>query len=84
LGQFEAPERIKIIDPPSAPSLPVGPGMLIFLLAGLVGGIAVGIGMAAVTEFADQRLRHAEDFVLDTDIPVLGRLPRCTAQTLPA
>lgn len=84
LGQFEAPERIKIIDPPSAPSLPVGPGMLIFLLAGLVGGIAVGIGMAAVTEFADQRLRHAEDFAFDTDIPVLGRLPKCTAQTLPA
>ena len=55
-----------------------------FMKRALVGGIAIGIGMAAVTEFADQRLRHPEDFVFDTDIPVLGRLPKCTAQTLPA
>ncbi|MCU0818807.1 MAG: hypothetical protein MUF11_05775 [Beijerinckiaceae bacterium] len=76
LGRFEAPERIKIIDPPSVPVSPVGPGLVIFLLAGIVGGIAVGIGLAAITEFADQRLRLEEDFRTEAGLPMLGRVPR--------
>jgi uncharacterized protein involved in exopolysaccharide biosynthesis len=75
LGRFEAPERIKIIDPPSAPTVPVGPGLLIFLLGGLVGGIVLGLGLAALTEFADQRLRSEEDFARESGLPVLGRVP---------
>ncbi len=54
----------------------MGPGLLIFLLAGIVGGIATGIGLAAITEFADQRLRLEEDFSLPSGLPVLGRVPR--------
>ena len=84
LGRFEAPERIKIIDPPSSPSAPVGPGLLIFLLAGLLGGLIAGIGLAAMAEFADQRLRSDEDFIGETGIPVLGRLPRLDAGSLAA
>lgn len=76
LGRFEAPERIKVIDPPSVPVSPVGPGLLLYLLAGFVGGIAVGIGLAAITEFADQRLRLEQDFSSPSGLPVLGRLPR--------
>ncbi len=75
LGRFEAPERIKIIDPPSAPTVPVGPGLLIFLLGGRVGGIVLGLGLAALTEFADQRLRSEEDFTRESGLPVLGRVP---------
>lgn len=75
LGRFEAPERIKIIDPPSEPSAPVGPGLILFVLGGLIGGILIGIGLATVTEFADQRLRGEQDFTLDSGIPVLGRIP---------
>lgn len=79
LGRYEAPERIKIIDPPSAPTIPVGPGLLIFLLAGIVGGIVLGLGLAAITEFADQRLRSEEDFTRESGLPVLGRVPPKTA-----
>ncbi len=52
----------------------MGPGLVIFLLAGIVGGIAVGIGLAAITEFADQRLRLEEDFATEARLPVLGRV----------
>ena len=83
LGQFEAPERIKVIEPPSAPSVPVGPGLALFILGGLVGGIVLGIGIAAITEFADQRLRSDEHFIVLDTAPVLGRLPRLDGREIP-
>lgn len=82
LGRFEAPERIKIIDPPLEPSSPVGPGLILFVLGGLIGGILIGIGLATVAEIADQRLRSGEDFVLETSIPILGRIPTLPRQMI--
>ena len=82
LGRFEAPERIKMIDPPSEPNTPVGPGLILFILGGLVGGILIGAGLAVVSEIADQRLRAEEDFVQETGIPLLGRIPTLQRQMI--
>jgi polysaccharide chain length determinant protein (PEP-CTERM system associated) len=75
LGKFEAPERVKIIDPPQDPTIPTSPARILFVIAGIVGGLAIGIGLAIVAEMLDQRLRTSHDFTGITSVPVLGRLP---------
>ncbi|MFX8542916.1 GNVR domain-containing protein, partial [Acinetobacter baumannii] len=48
LGQFEAPDRVKVIDPAQDPTIPSSPPKIIFVIAGIVGGMVLGIGLAVV------------------------------------
>ena len=73
LGKFEAPERVKIIDAPVDPSAPTTPGRLLFVLAGLLGGLFMGIGLTVLAEIFDPRLRRLVDFEKAAGIPVLAR-----------
>lgn len=75
LGQFGMPERIKIIDAPADPSAPNSPPAILFILAGLVGALLLGAGLATVTEVLDPTLRQASDFSAILGVPVLARLP---------
>lgn len=73
LGKFEAPERVKIIDPPVDPVAPTTPGRILFLLAGILGGIFMGIGLATAAEILDTRLRRIEEFEDVAKVPVIAR-----------
>ncbi len=73
LGKFEAPERVKIIDMPIDPTSPVTPGRALFLLAGILGGMFMGAGLAAMAEILDSRPRRAIDFERLAGVPVLAR-----------
>lgn len=73
LGKFEAPERVKIIDMPIDPTSPVTPGRTLFLLAGILGGLLMGAGLAAAAEILDARLRRVIDFEKLAGVPVLAR-----------
>ena len=73
LGKFEAPERVKIIDMPIDPTSPVTPGRVLFLLAGILGGLFMGASLAAVAEILDSRLRRVIDFERLAGVPVLAR-----------
>ncbi len=73
LGEFEAPERIKIIEAPSDPVVPVTPGSLLFALAGIVAGILAGAGLAGAAEVLDTRLRSRNQFETVTNVPVIAR-----------
>ena len=73
LGEFEAPERIKIIEAPSDPVVPVTPGSLLFALAGIVAGILAGAGLAGAAEVLDTRLRSRNQFETATSVPVIAR-----------
>ena len=75
LGKFEAPERVKIIDPPQDPTRPTSPPRILFVIAGIIAGLAIGIGLAVMAELLDQRVRTSSDFAGITSVPVLGRLP---------
>lgn len=75
LGAFEAPERIRVIDMPVEPTAPTTPGLVLFLAAGIFGGIALGIGLAAFAEVADGTVRSAKQLADLTGLPVLTRMP---------
>ena len=76
LGKFEQPERIKIIDEPFIPSIPNNFPLSIFILAGVIGGISLGVGMALFIEIADTSIRSKKQLELITCAPVLTRLPK--------
>ncbi|MEM7425730.1 MAG: hypothetical protein AAF441_06515 [Pseudomonadota bacterium] len=75
LGKFEAPERVKIIEPAVDPTVPVTPGTLIFVLGGLFGGLTMGGGLAFVAEMSDPRLLRRQAFEGVGGAPVVLRLP---------
>ena len=79
LGKFEQPERIKIIDEPYKPSAPTNFPLSIFLLAGIIGGISLGGGLALFAELTDTSIRAKHQLELITSAPVITRLPRITA-----
>lgn len=76
LAQQQAPERIKIIDRPFTPSAPTRPMPMLFALAGLIAGLALGAGLAALLEITDTSVRRIRDLEKLTGVPVLARLPR--------
>jgi polysaccharide chain length determinant protein (PEP-CTERM system associated) len=75
LGRYEAPERIKIIDAPAEPTAPINPPTLLFVIGGLVGGIALGAGLAAIAEVTDSTVRRREVLEKLTALKVLARIP---------
>ena len=76
LARQQAPERIKVIDRPYEPSAPTKPMTMIFALAGLAAGLALGIGLAALLDLMDSTLRRIREAERVTGVPVLARLPR--------
>lgn len=76
LGQFEEPERIKIIDEPFTPGRPSNLPTLLFVLAGLAGGIALGTGLAVIAELGDTTLRRRDRLEALLGVPLLSRIPK--------
>ncbi|TNI79158.1 GumC family protein [Aeromonas sobria] len=77
LGNFEQGERIKVIDKPFAPSKPSNYPLWLFVLAGLIGGLGLGGGLALLTELADTSLRRSDRLASLIKAPVLSRIPYC-------
>lgn len=75
LGRFEAPERIKLIDPPTEPTTPTTPPAILFLAFGIVGGLILGVGLATVAETLDGSLRRREQVEKQLGVPLLSRIP---------
>jgi capsular polysaccharide biosynthesis protein len=79
LGIFEFPERVKIIDAPQDPAVPVTPPKVIFFILGILAGVGLGISLATVAELLDQNVRTADELELLTKLPVIARLPKVIA-----
>jgi len=75
LGIFERDKRIKIIDQPFKPTSPDNLPLSFFILAGLVGGIFVGCGLALLIEISDTSMRRRDQLQSLTGAPVISRIP---------
>ena len=81
LGRFEQPERIKIIDEAFQPLKPSNLPLFAFVLAGVVAGIALGVGLATVSELMDSSVRRRDRLEALLDVPVISRIPCVTEGT---
>ena len=69
-------EQFQIQDRASPPTTPSAPKVPQILLLGLLGGLALGVGLAALLEFIDQTVRNEEEFAHRfPDMPILGSIP---------
>jgi capsular polysaccharide biosynthesis protein len=73
VGVLSAPGRIKVIDPPHDP-LNATISRLRFLIAGVVGALLLGIGLAWAAEVLDSTVRYPDQLAAASGVPVLARL----------
>jgi polysaccharide chain length determinant protein (PEP-CTERM system associated) len=76
LGRFEEGSRIKIIDEPYTPFGPSNIPSIVFIIAGLVGGLFFGTGLAIIAEIMDTSIRRIDQLHLICQAPVLSRIPK--------
>ncbi|MBE1286665.1 MAG: chain-length determining protein [Alteromonadaceae bacterium] len=82
LGFFEKEKRIKVIDIPFTPSVPNNPSAILFLIAGILGGVVFGIGCAIFASINDHSIRYKKQVELKLGLEVLTRIPRVAPQDL--
>lgn len=75
LERARAGEQFKILDPARVPEKPFSPNRLQMNFFGVVLGLVLGIGLAALLEFRDSSLRSEDEVVRLFALPVLAVLP---------
>lgn len=75
LGKSEESERVKLIDPPFTPLAPSNLPLVVFIIAGIVGGICFGLGLAFIIEMIDTSLRRKDALSHIINAPVFIRIP---------
>jgi polysaccharide chain length determinant protein (PEP-CTERM system associated) len=68
-------EQFKIIDAARMPERPESPNRPRILLLGLLGGLAFGLGLAALFEYRDTSMRSDDDVLVAVSLPVLAAVP---------
>jgi succinoglycan biosynthesis transport protein ExoP len=68
-------ERFVILDPALVPDKPYGPKRLLICLAGILGGILGGFGLAILVEFSDESVRTEREVMEILGAPNLGSVP---------
>jgi uncharacterized protein involved in exopolysaccharide biosynthesis len=61
LEQRQQGEQFRILDPPSLPDKPTAPNHLLLSLGGLMAGVALGFGLAALLEMTNVLVRQEKD-----------------------
>lgn len=70
-----SPIRMSILTAASVPSAPSAPNVQLYLLLGLGGGLALGVGAAILMSSFDNRVRGEEDIRRVTSASILGGIP---------
>jgi uncharacterized protein involved in exopolysaccharide biosynthesis len=68
-------ERFSLIDPPVAPDEPSSPNRKLILILGIVLAIGLAIGVAALGEATDRRVRGRSDLLSLLTVPPLAVIP---------
>ncbi len=62
-------------DHPELPILPVKPKVTIVLILGVVGGLAIGLGLAFFVNYLDDSIKSQDDIETVLGLPFLGYVP---------
>lgn len=79
LGKSEENERVKLIDPPFTPLAPSNLPLAVFIIAGFMGGIIFGTGLAFIIEMMDTSIRRKDALSSIINAPVFTRIPPLTS-----
>lgn len=82
LSKSEENESVKLIDAPFDPLGPINVSIIIFFVAGVFGGFALGLSLAFVAELLDTSVRRKEAVSDILNAPVLARIPPFTVALL--
>lgn len=79
VGDLESPDsgsvspiKLSVVTPAVAPTSPSSPNTKLNLVIGLVGGVVLGVAVAALRMAFDTKVRRQDDFVRISNAPVLG------------
>lgn len=75
------PSNVRVVDRPEIPDSPFAPNKSLNLLAGAVGGLLLGLGLALGREQLDSTLRKPEMMEQAFRFPFLGILPAVKSAT---
>jgi polysaccharide chain length determinant protein (PEP-CTERM system associated) len=68
-------EQFRILDPPRLPEKPFSPNRFKLNGLGVLLGLALGVGLAALREYRDTSLHNAADVMALVALPVLALIP---------
>ena len=71
---------VSIVDPAIPPRAPMASKTLLLMLAGLIGGTLLGIGLTVLREYADRSIKTRSDATAASGLPVMAIVPRITRQ----
>jgi uncharacterized protein involved in exopolysaccharide biosynthesis len=74
MEEHQKSEKFTLIDPASYPEKPVSPNRMLIAAAGLLLGLATGIGTVLISDQMDHSIKDADDIDWITDLPVLGNI----------
>ncbi len=75
LEERQIGENFKILDSARNPDKPVSPNRPLIILLGMIGGLAIGVGLVLVLELRDFSMRTDDEVARTIGLPVLAVVP---------
>lgn len=69
------PIQVRVVDAAAVPTEAASPHLLSNSVLGFLGGLFIGIGIAAIRGMLDTRIQSAQELEEHSKYPVLGRIP---------